>query len=169
VAEAAPDRRERREVGRIVKAHGIKGEVSVDPITPRTERFAPGAVLHAGERTFVVATVRPHQGRWLVGFEGVVDRTTAEGLRGTVLTADPLAGEDDDEGLDEDEVWVHDLVGAEVVDTNGVVLGRCAAVVVNPASDLLELESGALIPLVFHVEHGDGRVVVDPPPGLLDL
>ena len=170
-ANPAPERRERREVGRIVKAHGIKGEVSVDPISPLAERFAPGVVLHAGDRTFVVVTARPHQGRLLIGFEGIVDRTTAEGLRGTVLTADPLPGEDDDgDGrLGDDEVWVHDLVGAEVVDTAGVVLGRCTAVVENPASDLLELESGALIPLVFHVEHGDGRVVVDPPPGLLDL
>jgi 16S rRNA processing protein RimM len=164
--DAAPAR---REVGRIMKAHGIRGEVAIDPITPLAERFAPGAVLHAGERTFVVLTGRPHQGRWLVAFEGVADRTTAEGLRGTVLTADPLDGEDEDEVLDEDEVWVHDLVGAEVVDTTGAVLGRCAAIVENPASDLIELESGALIPLVFAVEHGGGRVVVDPPAGLFDL
>jgi 16S rRNA processing protein RimM len=167
-ADAAPAR---REVGRIVKAHGIKGEVSVDPITPRVERFAPGSVLNAPDGSFVVAAGRPHQGRWLVAFEGIADRTTAERLRGTVLTADPLDGddEDDDAVLGEDELWVHDLVGAEVVDTTGAVLGRCTAVVENPASDLLELESGALIPLVFHVEHGDGRIVVDPPPGLLDL
>jgi 16S rRNA processing protein RimM len=156
-------------VGRIVKAHGIRGEVAIDPITPRDDRFAPGAVLHAGSRSFVVTAGRPHQGRWLVAFEGITDRTSAEVLRGTVLTADALDAADGDDELDEDSVWVHDLVGAEVVDTAGTPLGRCAAVVENPASDLLELESGALIPLVFAVEHGGGRVVVDPPPGLLDL
>jgi 16S rRNA processing protein RimM len=160
---------ERREVGRVVKAHGIRGEVAVEAFTHRTERFAPGAVLHAGERTFVVAAGRPHQGRWLVAFEGVADRTTAEGLRGTVLSADPLEGADEVDELDDDAVWVHDLVGADVVDVAGTPLGRCAAVVENPASDLIELESGALIPLVFAVEHGGGRIVVDPPPGLLDL
>jgi len=165
VAEAP----ERREVGRIVKAHGIKGEVSVDPITHRAERFAAGAVLHAGERSFVVTAGRQHQGRWLLALDGVDDRTTAERLRGTVLSADPLAGDDDADELDDDAIWVHELVGAEVLDTAGVRLGRCAAVVENPASDLIELESGALIPLVFAVEHGGGRVVVDPPPGLLDL
>ncbi len=154
-----------------MKAHGIKGEVSVDPITPRAERFAPGSVLHAADRTFVVATGRPHQGRWLVGFEGIADRTTAERLRGTVLTADPLDGEDEDE----DEGSTTTRCGSTSSSAPrwstppASSSGACSAVVENPASDLLELESGALIPLVFHVEHGEGRVVVDPPPGLLDL
>jgi 16S rRNA processing protein RimM len=155
---------QRLEVGRIARAHGIRGEVAIDAVTDLDERFAPGAVLYAGDRTFVVITGRRHQGRWLVGFEGVTDRTTAESLRGTVLSADATGPLDDD-----DAVWVHELVGAEVVDREGHVLGRCAAVVENPASDLLELESGALIPLVFALEHGPGRVVVDPPAGLLDL
>jgi 16S rRNA processing protein RimM len=64
---------------------------------------------------------------------------------------------------------VHDLVGAEVLEPDGTRRGRVTAVVANPAADLLELDTGALVPLTFVVEHGGGRVVVDPPVGLFDL
>lgn len=165
---------ERLEIGRIVKAHGIRGEVVVEAVTNRPERFAAGSVLYAGERALPVrqASVqggpdpagRMSRDRWIVSFEGIDDRTTAERLRGTVLTGDPPA-EGDDAG---DELWVHQLVGSELFDPAGRKLGRVAAVEANPASDLLVLESGALVPMVFIVEATDGRVVVDPPAGLLD-
>lgn len=152
----------RLEVGRIGRAHGLRGEVAVSLTSERTERLDPGAVLYAGERVLVVAASRPHQQRWLVRFAGVDDRTAAEALLGLVLTADQLPGRDD-------EVWVHELVGAEVRDPAGTVLGRVEAVEANPASDLLVLDDGALIPMTFVVQHGDRVVVVDPPEGLLDL
>ena len=165
---------DRLEIGRIVKAHGIRGEVVVEAVTNRVERFAAGSVLYAGDRALPVrrASVqggpdpggRMSRDRWIVSFDGVDDRTTAERLRGTVLTGDPLAGGDDDG----DELWVHELVGSEMFDPDGRVLGRVAAVEANPASDLLVLESGALVPMVFVIEATDGRVVVDPPAGLLD-
>jgi 16S rRNA processing protein RimM len=107
-----------------------------------------------------VRSSRPHQGRHLVCFDGVADRTGAEALQGTVLTAEPL---DDPAAL-----WVHDLVGAEVVAVDGARLGVVAAVEANPASDLLVLEGGGLVPLTFLVRTEAGRVVVDPPAGLLD-
>jgi 16S rRNA processing protein RimM len=164
---------DRLEVGRVVRAHGIRGEVIVEAVSNRPERFAPGAVLFAGERTLVVRSATPHggpnpagrpsKGRWIVGFEGVADRNQAEAMRDLMITGEPLGA------LPEDEVWVHDLVGAEVVDLAGRVLGRVAAIEVNPASDLLVLDAGGLVPMVFVVETGDGRVVVDPPPGLLEL
>jgi 16S rRNA processing protein RimM len=78
-----------------------------------------------------------------------------------VLLAEPI---DDPEGL-----WVHQLVGAEVVDAGGSTVGRVTAVEANPASDLLVLDSGALIPLRFVLAHQHGRLEVDLPPGLLDL
>ena len=90
----------------------------------------------------------------------MVDHAGAEGLRGAVLSAEPLD--------DPDALWVHQLVGSEVVDTDGGAHGAVVAVEANPASDLLVLESGALVPLRFVVESGPGRVVVDPPAGLLD-
>ena len=165
---------DRLEVGRIVKAHGIRGEVVVEAVSNRPERFAPGAVLHAGEaRAFIVRRATPQGGpdpvgrvsraRWIVSFEGVDDRNEAERLRGTVLSGDPLAND-----TGGDELWVHELVGSELVDPAGRVLGRVAAGEANPASDLLVLESGHLVPMVFIVEAGGGRVVVDPPAGLLD-
>jgi 16S rRNA processing protein RimM len=152
---------DRLEVGRITKPHGIRGEVVVVLTTNRPERVAPGARLTADGRELVVVGSRPHQGGHLVVFAGVADRTAAEALRGRVLTAEPID--------DPDELWVHDLVGAEVLEPDGTRRGRVTAVVANPAADLLELDTGALVPLTFVVEHGGGRVVVDPPVGLFDL
>jgi len=126
----------------------------------RAERHAPGAVLYLDDRALVVETARPHQGRWLIRFEGVDDRDAAASLRGGRLLADRLAG-------DPDEWWAHELVGAEVVDVGGRGHGRVVALEANPAHDLLVLEDGALVPVVFVVSHQPGRVVVDPPAGLL--
>ncbi len=153
----------RLEIGRIGRAHGLRGEVSVAAITNRAERFAPGSVLYAGERELHIASAREHQDRWLVRFEGVDDRNAAEALRGVLLTADAAASEDDD------ELWVHELIGADVFDRAGARIGAVTAVEANPAHDLIVLDTGALVPVVFVVEHGDGRIVVDVPEGLLDL
>ena len=164
---------DRLEVGRIVKAHGIRGEVVVEAVSNRPERFAAGALLYAGDRALLIRRATPQGGpdpagrvsrpRWIVAFEGVADRNEAEGWRGTVLSGDPL-----DHDNDTDEVWVHEVVGSQVCDPAGRVLGRVTAVEANPASDLLVLESGHLVPMVFVVEAGGGRVVVDPPAGLFD-
>ncbi len=154
-------------VGRIGRAHGLRGEVAVTFSSNRPERTAPGAVLYAGERELVIDAARPHQGRMLVHFAGVEDRTAAERLLGVELTVDPLAGDAD--VLDDDELWVHEVVGAEVVDRAGAPVGRVTAVEANPAHDLLVLDGGALVPMVFVVEHRDGVLVIDPPDGLLDL
>jgi 16S rRNA processing protein RimM len=150
------------EVGRIGRPHGLRGEVVVRLTTDRNERLAVGSVLHTDAGELVVAAARPHQDRWIVAFEGRDRREAVEGLRGKVLRAEALD--------DPDELWVHDLVGAEVVSAgSGDPVGTCVAVVANPASDLLELDSGALVPVVFVVDHSDGKVTIDPPEGLLDL
>ena len=74
------------------------------------------------------------------------------------------------EAVDDDtELWVHELIGTTVVDVAGIERGRCVAVIANPAADLLELEGGALVPVVFVVERTAERVVVDPPAGLFEL
>jgi 16S rRNA processing protein RimM len=152
----------RLEVGRIGRAHGLHGEVSVAPISNRPERFAPGSTLYAGDRALVVASSRSHQQRWLVRFVGVDDRNGAEALRGRVLSGDaPDAAEHD--------LFVHDLIGCEVRDRDGHTIGRVAAVEANPAHDLLVLEDNTLIPMVFVQSHEHGVVVVDVPEGLLDL
>jgi 16S rRNA processing protein RimM len=149
------------EVGRVVKPHGIRGELAVEAVTNRPEqRFAAGSVLSTDHGPLEVVSGRPHQGRWLVTFAGVDDRNQAESLRGLVLRAEPL----EEEGA----LWVHELIGAEVVGVDGRSHGVVEAVEANPASDLLVLPEGRLVPLVFVVDHQPGRVVIDPPVGLLD-
>jgi len=150
------------EVGRIKKAHGVRGEVVVSLLTDRIERVAPGAVLYAGERPLEVVASRPHQKHHIVSFAGVATREAADALHGAALQAEPI---DDDE-----ELWVHDLIGVAVVAVDGSAVGTVESVQANPASDLLVLDGGALVPVVFVVERrDDGAVVVDLPEGLLDL
>jgi 16S rRNA processing protein RimM len=154
---------ERREVGRVGRAHGVRGEVYVSLLTDRVGRLDVGAVLYSGERLLRVGASRPAGGRWLVHFEGITDRTAAEALVNAVLTADPLDDEDDDTTL-----WVHALIGARVVDQHEIDRGTCIAVVDNPAHDLLELDTGFLVPVVFVDGVADGVITVDVPDGLFD-
>jgi 16S rRNA processing protein RimM len=98
-----------------------------------------------------------------VRFEGVDTREAAEALAGAALRAEPLAGADA-EGL-----WVHELIGAEVVGTGGEGHGTVTAVEANPASDLLVLDGGALVPLRFVVAAEPGKLTVDVPDGLFEL
>lgn len=150
------------EVGRITKPHGVRGEVVVALSTDRLERLAPGAELDAGGRVLVVETARPHQQHHIVRFAGLADRREAEALAGRVLRAAPLD--------DPEEIWVHELIGAPVVDLAGAAVGTIESVQANPAADLLVLDGGALVPAVFVVERrGDGTVVIDPPAGLFEL
>jgi 16S rRNA processing protein RimM len=150
------------EVGRIAKAHGIKGEVLVDLLTDRVERVAVGSVLSTKlGQELAVTFSSSHLGKWIVRFEGVGTRTEAEALHGLALFAEPIE--------DPDALFVHDLIGSTVV-ADGVVIGTVASVEANPASDLLVLDNAKLIPVRFVVERSpDGRLVVDLPEGLLDL
>ena len=102
----------------------------------------------------------PLKDRFVVAFEGVDSIEGAESLRGTVLRSAPL----DEEGA----LWVDELIGASVLAPDGTALGVVAAVERNPASDLLVLASGALIPTHFVVGTVvDGSVTVEVPEGLL--
>lgn len=150
------------EVGRVGKAHGLKGEVFVTLSTNRVERLDPGATLLADDRPLEVLWARPQQNRYVVAFVGVDDREGAEALRGATLWAEPID--------DPDALWVHELVGVEVVDVDGNSVGTVEGLEANPASDLLVLDTGALVPLEFVVAGPEaGRITIDPPPGLLEL
>ncbi len=150
-------------VGRIVKPHGLRGDVIVSLTTNRVERAAAGSVLHAEDgRTFEILRSSPHRGRYIVTFRGVDGIDAAEALRDTPLLAALLD--------DPDALWVHDLIGSTVVDLDGEELGTVRGVEANPASDLLVLDGGGLIPLRFVTDSEPGiRVTVDLPEGLLDL
>src|SRR5690606_2384534 len=131
------------EVGRIEKPHGLRGQVVVRLLTNRAERLTPGTDLATPGGALVVQAASPDQDGWLVTFRGVDTREAAVAPRGTILSAPPID--------DPDELWVHDLIGAEVVD-HGVVRGRVVEVEANPASDLLVLDTGALVPVRFVVQ-----------------
>lgn len=123
--------------GRVVKPHSIYGEVVVAPLSDRPERFEPGALLYAEDGALVVVSARPHQGRLLVRFSQVSDRTAAERLRGARLEADPLPYDEE-----RDTYLVSELVGMPVVSEDGRELGLVEALVELPSAatyDLLEV------------------------------
>jgi 16S rRNA processing protein RimM len=162
-----PAANRRLAVGRIDRAHGLRGELVVTLTTNRHERLDPGAVLYTDavlatdDVTLRVESSQSHGGRFIVRFAGVRDKADADRLHGAALYADAI----DDPG----EWWVHDLIGALVVDQHGVERGRVIEVQANPASDLLVLDSGALVPLRFARDLiANERVDVDTPEGLFD-
>ncbi len=131
--------------------------------TDLTERLDPGSVLTTPRGTLTVEWAKPFGDRWIVQFEGIVDRSQAERLRGIELEAEAVSVEG--------KLWVHELVGASVRDIHGTELGTVSAVEANPASDLLVLESGGLNPHCASwskAAPAPGPLVVDIPEGLLD-
>jgi 16S rRNA processing protein RimM len=163
--------------GRIGRAHGLHGEVVVDPWTDTpAERFAPGVTLlaePAANGPLTVAAARERQGRWLVAFDGVADRTAAEALRGTVLL---VPGDQRPPIDDPDEFYDSDLVGLTVRNRDGAVVGTVVEVVHGPGGATLAVHNGErehLVPFVAAivptVDVAAGVVVIDPPEGLLEL
>ena len=167
-------------VGRIGRPHGLKGEVAVEPRTDEPDRrFAAGARLQTernrpGQQTHDALTVRStrwHSGRLLVTFDELADRSAAELARGTVLVVpvDPAETPEDPE-----EFYDHQLIGLEVEDTGGALVGTVTAVEHTGGQDLLHIEVdgvdvlfpfvSALVPVV---DVPGGRLVVDDRPGLL--
>jgi 16S rRNA processing protein RimM len=162
-------------IGRVVKAHGIRGEVVVDVLSDVPGRFAAGDEVLLDARPVTILGSRPHQGRLLVRLEGVDDRTAAELLRGKRFEAEAA------DVSDSDTYYAHELVGMRVVH-DGEDLGTVSALIELPEAagyDLLEVRRGDgttwLLPAVdeyVEVEDdpagGERLAVVDPPEGLID-
>ena len=168
-------------VGVVVRPHGLRGELVVDVRTDSPEeRFAAGTVLTRADARGVpdgvltVETVRPHSGRLLVRFVEAPDRDAAESLRGSRLLVDPAALPPTG---DPDEFHVHELEGLAAELADGTVVGTVREIAHGPGGELLVLarpgQSDALVPfvraIVPTVDLDGGRVVLDPPEGLLDL
>lgn len=170
-------------VGRVVKSHGVRGELVVEVRTDSPEeRFAPGARLtgrvgkgdRATDRDVTVEAARSHSGRLLVRLAGVSDRDTADALRGMLLLVDSAELPDPE---DPDEYHDHQLVGLRVLDTSGAPLGEVTEIVHTTAGELLGIRltdgADALVPFVTEmvpeVDVSGGTCVIDPPEGLLDL
>ncbi|BBX36138.1 16S rRNA-processing protein RimM [Mycolicibacterium mageritense DSM 44476 = CIP 104973] len=167
-------------VGRVVKAHGITGEVVVEVRTDDPDaRFAPGTALRGrakggAERPVVIESVREHGGRLLVRVAGVSDRDSADALRGTVFVVDSA----DLPAIDDpDEFYDHELEGLAVVTVDGAPVGTVAEVLHTAAGELLSVKAEGgrevLVPfvsaIVTSVSRDDETIVIDPPDGLLDL
>ncbi|MFF4404619.1 ribosome maturation factor RimM [Streptomyces sp. NPDC001404] len=164
-------------VGRIGRAHGIKGEVTVEVRTDEPElRLGPGAVLAtdpAGTGPLTIESGRVHSGRLLLRFAGVGDRTAAEALRNTLLIAEV---DPDETPEDPEEFYDHQLMDLEVVTVDGTVVGRIAEISHLPSQDLFIVErpdgGEVMIPfvseIVTEIDLDAQRAVVDPPRGLLD-
>jgi 16S rRNA processing protein RimM len=161
------------------RPHGIRGDVVVEVRTDDPDlRFAAGATLGtdpAATGPLTIKAARWHSGRLLVSFAGIEDRDEAEELRGVWLVVDSAELEDPD---DPDSFRDYQLVGLAVLTTAGERVGTVADVL-HQGQDLLVIEgdgvrSGAeiLVPfvtaLVPEVDVAGGRLVIDPPPGLLD-
>ncbi|WP_414119587.1 ribosome maturation factor RimM [Corynebacterium nuruki] len=187
------------QIGRVIKPHGVRGEIVVDPTTDDPDaRFAVGTVLTGRqggrdgrggrELSLTVASVRPHQGRLLITFDEVPDRTAAESLRGLKFVAPPVFDADDDGYYD------HELEGLHVLDCGPVDaatasarayegaqpepvdIGEVTGVTHGPAGTLLEVAVDGrtvLIPfrhaIVPIVDLDNGALVITPPEGLLEL
>ncbi|MFE9255921.1 ribosome maturation factor RimM [Streptomyces sp. NPDC006879] len=164
-------------VARIGRAHGIKGEVTVEVRTDEPElRLGPGAVLltePAATGPLTIESGRVHSGRLLLRFEGVRDRTAAEALRNTLLIADVDPAELPEEP---DEFYDHQLIDLDVVLADGTEVGRITEISHLPSQDLfiVEREDGSevMIPfvseIVTDIDLEEQRAVIDPPPGLID-
>ena len=163
-------------VGRVGRAHGVRGEVAVEVRTDEPERrFAAGTMLRPdpGVGALTVTAARWHQGRLLVTFAEVTDRTAAQVLQGALLLAEIDPSE---VPADPDEFYDHQLVGLEVRTVGGEPVGAVTDVAHLPGQDLLAVRrpdgTEVLVPfvkaLVPEVDLAGRRVWVDPPPGLLD-
>ncbi|MFI1465908.1 ribosome maturation factor RimM [Streptomyces wuyuanensis] len=164
-------------VARIGRAHGIKGEVTVEVRTDEPElRLAPGAVLAtepASTGPLTIETGRVHSGRLLLRFEGVRDRNGAEALRNTLLIAEVDPEERPEEP---DEYYDHQLMDLDVVLADGTEIGRITEISHLPSQDLFIVErpdgSEVMIPfveeIVTEIDLDGQKAVIDPPPGLVD-
>jgi 16S rRNA processing protein RimM len=159
-------------VGRITRAHGVRGEIAVLPLSQIESRFEPGSrlLVEGLDRTVTVASARPYRGHGLLlVLEGVADRTQAEALAGRYLVIPSSeAG-----ALPEGEFWPHQLVGCEVVTEDGRSLGRIREVIRTPANDVWAadgLDGEVLLPalkdVVRTVDVAGKLVVVRDVPGL---
>ncbi|MCX4983748.1 ribosome maturation factor RimM [Streptomyces sp. NBC_00572] len=164
-------------VARIGRAHGIKGEVTVEVRTDEPElRLGPGAVLltdPASAGPLTIETGRVHSGRLLLRFEGVRDRNGAEALRNILLIAEVDPTEMPEE---EDEYYDHQLMDLDVVLADGTEIGRITEISHLPSQDLFIVEcpdgTELMIPfvesIVTEIDLEEQRAVIDPPPGLID-
>jgi 16S rRNA processing protein RimM len=167
-------------VGKIVKPHGIRGEVAVFALTENAERFAPGRELwlsstpegESGLRPVRIETARLHQGRWLLTLDRIADRSHAEQHVGAYLV---VPREEAEAARAPDEWFLHALVGRHVIEVGGERLGEVLDVIETAGVAMLEIggpgQPRRLLPFVreFVVRVGEEEIEVAPPAGWKEL
>jgi 16S rRNA processing protein RimM len=158
-------------VGKVTKAHGLQGEVTVLVLSDNPNRFDEGSAVFTEEgRQLVVDSCRRNGARLLVTFRGVADRTGADALRGAMLVV-PVSMLPD---LEPGQFWPHQLEGCEVVTESGRILGRLTDVIPNAANDIwvvvddegTESLLPAISQVISDVDLGSARVLVKDIAGL---
>jgi 16S rRNA processing protein RimM len=160
-------------VGYVRRAHGIRGDVIVRPLTDHPGRYQSGATLTSDEdppRSFTIVSASPHQDGLIVRFEGVTDRDAAEALQGVTFTISAQ----ERRRLGEDEYWPDDLEGLVAITPDGTHLGVVAGVVLGQAQDRLvvrtedgrDIEVPFVAEIVGEIHPSLGHVVIDGPEGL---
>jgi 16S rRNA processing protein RimM len=170
----APD--DRIVIGRVMRPHGLDGEVSVEILTDFPERFREGLAVRlegpdGAARDTRIATVRPHGGRALIRFEGIASPEAAESLRSFDLSV----AKDEVVSRPDGFVFHWEVEGCQALDRAGRPLGVVKELADIGGRPLLVLETprGArdvpfARPIVVSVDVATRRIVLDPPPGLLD-
>jgi 16S rRNA processing protein RimM len=161
--EASPELR----IGRIAKAHGLRGALRIESLTDFPDRFAPGAEVTVDGRTLRVKSSEENDGGLLVRFEGIEDRNAAEELAGQYCTV-PLASA---RTLPDNQYYHFELVGLSVYDSRHQrELGRVEEILTYAANDVLRVSNGrvdTLIPMVKHIvktiDRASGRITVELP------
>jgi 16S rRNA processing protein RimM len=160
-------------VGRVTRAHGVHGEVSVQVLSEVPGRFAEGAIVSLEDgRTLTVGSSRPHKDRLLVAFREVAGRAGAEALQGALL----LVPESASPPLPEGSWWDHQLIGCRMQAEGGRALGKLAEVIHTGANDVWvavdpdgrETLVPVLKDVIVSVDVATKRIVVRVVPGLTD-
>ena len=154
-------------IGRVARAHGLRGRVLIAPYNADSEGLCHARRIWLGERQFEVDRAdRVTQG-YLVALRGVADRDQADVLRGKEVEVDRA----ELPALEAGEMYAIDLIGYQVSDSQGTVRGVVEDLEEAGPQDLLRLDGGALVPLalVTEVQPQARRIVVDAPEGLFDL
>lgn len=167
---------ERIVIGRVVRPHGLTGEVSVEILTDFPERFVPGLDVElrhddGGVRPARLAFARPHGGRMLIRFEGIHEANGAETLRGLDICVSPSQAPPRPPGF----VFHWEVVGCQAVDAGGAILGTVRELVEVGGRSLLVVDTPVgprdvpfSHPIITSVDIAAKRIVLDAPAGLLD-
>ena len=158
-------------IGRVLRPHGLRGELVVQPEHLSPVPCREGSEVWLAGACHRVARCRiDSRGRWLIALEGVADRDAAEALRGAEVFSEAAELPE----LEQDNYYIHDLIGCRVHAAAGGELGEVVGVVRGP-QDQLEVEREgrrALVPmaraLLREVDLQERRIVIDAPPGLIE-